>query len=69
MHRIHHSVVIKERNTNYGTIVSIWDRIFGTLKTDVNQDEIKIGIGAYNTRPEKVNFLGMLIMPFTKAVR
>jgi sterol desaturase/sphingolipid hydroxylase (fatty acid hydroxylase superfamily) len=69
MHRIHHSVVIGERNTNYGTIFSIWDRMSGTLKTDVDQDGISIGIGAYNTRPEKSNFLGMLIMPFTKAVR
>jgi hypothetical protein len=26
MHRIHHSVVIHERNTNYGTILSIWEK-------------------------------------------
>ncbi len=29
MHRIHHSVVIKERNTNYGVIFSVWDRMLG----------------------------------------
>ena len=35
MHRIHHSVVIKERNTNYGTIFSLWDRILGSLTCQV----------------------------------
>jgi sterol desaturase/sphingolipid hydroxylase (fatty acid hydroxylase superfamily) len=31
MHRIHHSVVIRERNTNYGTILSVWDKWLGHL--------------------------------------
>jgi sterol desaturase/sphingolipid hydroxylase (fatty acid hydroxylase superfamily) len=68
MHRIHHSVIIKERNTNYGTIFSVWDRIMGTLLATVNQERIRIGVGAY-TRPEKLNFHKLLLMPFTKAVR
>lgn len=68
MHRIHHSVVIKERNTNYGTIFSIWDRILGTLLTRVNQGNIRIGVGAYR-KPERLNFHQLLIMPFTRAVR
>lgn len=67
MHRIHHSVVIKERDTNYGTIFSLWDRILGTLLTRVNQDKIRIGIGAY-AKPEKLNFHQLLVMPFTKQV-
>ena len=67
MHRIHHSLVIKERNTNYGTILSLWDRILGTLLTRVDQEKIHIGIGAYN-RPEKLNFHQLLVMPFTRPV-
>ena len=47
MHRIHHSVVIKERNTNYGTVFSLWDRFFGTMRSGLDQDRIKIGVGAY----------------------
>jgi sterol desaturase/sphingolipid hydroxylase (fatty acid hydroxylase superfamily) len=68
MHRIHHSVVIKERDTNYGTIFSFWDRILGTLLTRVNQDKIRIGIGAY-AKPEKLNFHQLLVMPFTRQVK
>jgi sterol desaturase/sphingolipid hydroxylase (fatty acid hydroxylase superfamily) len=30
MHRVHHSVIIRETNSNYGFNLSIWDRWFGT---------------------------------------
>jgi sterol desaturase/sphingolipid hydroxylase (fatty acid hydroxylase superfamily) len=68
MHRIHHSVVIKERDTNYGTILSLWDRFLGTLLSDVDQGKIRIGVGAYR-RPEKLNFHHLLAMPFTRPIR
>lgn len=68
MHRIHHSVVINERNTNYGVIFSIWDRMLGTLLTTVYQDKIRIGVGAY-TKQEKLKFLNLLVMPFKRPVR
>ena len=68
MHRIHHSVKIKERNTNYGTIFSIWDRFLGTLLAGLDQTKIRIGVGAYQ-KPDKLNFHQLLVMPFTRAVR
>ena len=68
MHRIHHSVVIKERNTNYGTILSLWDKGLGTFLYDLDQSRIKIGVGAY-PKAEKVRFPHLLVMPFTKPIR
>jgi sterol desaturase/sphingolipid hydroxylase (fatty acid hydroxylase superfamily) len=68
MHRIHHSVVIEERNTNYGTVVSLWDKMLGTFLYRVDQTRIKIGVGAY-PKPEKVRFPHLLVMPFTRPVR
>ena len=68
MHRIHHSVVIKERNSNYGTIFSLWDRILETLLSQIDQARIKIGMGAYQ-KPEKIKLHHLLIMPFTKPVK
>ena len=68
MHRIHHSVVIKERDSNYGVLFSVWDRILGTLLTDINQTEIRIGVGRYQ-KQEKLNFYHLLIMPLTRRVR
>ncbi len=68
MHRIHHSVVIKERDANYGVLFSLWDRILGTLVTRTDQDRIKIGVGAYQD-PEKLRFHHLLAMPFTRPIR
>lgn len=68
MHRIHHSVVIKERDSNYGTIFSLWDRSLGTLIKDLDQGKIRIGVGAYN-KADKLNLHHLLWMPFTKRVR
>ncbi|WP_299860623.1 sterol desaturase family protein [uncultured Hoeflea sp.] len=32
MHRIHHSTVERETNSNYGATLVIWDRVFGTYQ-------------------------------------
>lgn len=68
MHRIHHSVVIRERDSNYGTIFSVWDRFLGTLTKGIDQERIRIGVGAYR-KFQKLNFHQLLVMPFTKTVR
>jgi sterol desaturase/sphingolipid hydroxylase (fatty acid hydroxylase superfamily) len=68
MHRIHHSVVIRERDTNYGTILSIWDRALGTLLKNVDQEGIVIGLGPYR-KPGDLGLLSLLAMPFTRAIR
>jgi len=68
MHRIHHSVVIKERDSNYGTIFSVWDRFLGTLTKNVDQNRIKIGVGAYR-KSEELNLYQLLLMPFTKLIK
>ncbi len=68
MHRIHHSVKIHERDTNYGTILSIWDRLLGTLLKDIPQETIIIGVGPYR-EPEKLGLPHLLLMPFTKPIK
>jgi sterol desaturase/sphingolipid hydroxylase (fatty acid hydroxylase superfamily) len=68
MHRVHHSVVINERDSNYGTIFSVWDRIFGTFSMNVDQDRVVIGMGAYRDFT-KLALRHLLRMPFSRAVR
>lgn len=63
MHRIHHSVRIRERDSNYGVILSIWDRMLGTLTTGVEQEKIVIGL---HREIEKLGFWGLLAQPFTR---
>jgi sterol desaturase/sphingolipid hydroxylase (fatty acid hydroxylase superfamily) len=56
-----------ERDSNYGAIFSIWDRIPGTLLTNVDPKKIRIGVGEY-PKPDKLNFHHLLARPFTKPV-
>ncbi|MDZ7641574.1 MAG: sterol desaturase family protein [Desulfurivibrio sp.] len=65
IHRVHHSVKIKERDSNYGVIFSLWDRLFGTLRTRVEQDSIVIGIGSHRDL-SRLGLLRLLAMPFTR---
>src|SRR6266480_1655759 len=43
MHGIHHSIVQRETNSNWGTIFCWWDKLHRTLRRDVPQDQITIG--------------------------
>jgi sterol desaturase/sphingolipid hydroxylase (fatty acid hydroxylase superfamily) len=67
MHRIHHSVEVKETNSNYGFNLSIWDRMLGTYIHNATraQPEIVIGVEAFRQRQE-VSFLNLLAIPFRK---
>jgi sterol desaturase/sphingolipid hydroxylase (fatty acid hydroxylase superfamily) len=34
MHRVHHSVIRRETDSNYGFNFSFWDRLFGTYRPE-----------------------------------
>jgi sterol desaturase/sphingolipid hydroxylase (fatty acid hydroxylase superfamily) len=38
LHRIHHSVSFDQANSNYGAVLSVWDRLFGTY-TRISRSE------------------------------
>ena len=63
MHRIHHSVVESERNSNYGFCLSIWDRFLGTYTVEPRGE---LDIGLANRREPALNSTlgGVLRMPF-----
>jgi sterol desaturase/sphingolipid hydroxylase (fatty acid hydroxylase superfamily) len=65
MHGIHHSMVREETDSNWSSGLTVWDRIHGTIRLDVSQDEITIGVPAY-PRPEDVELLKSLAMPFVE---
>ncbi|MBA3014317.1 MAG: sterol desaturase family protein [Proteobacteria bacterium] len=62
LHRVHHSVKIKEHNSNYGVIFSLWDRMLGTLITEVEQETIVIGTKPYRDI-EKLGLWQLLLLP------
>lgn len=66
MHRVHHSVVIRETNSNYGFNLPWWDRLFGTYKDQPDRGHIDMVIGLSQFRdPEKLTLPQLLILPFT----
>jgi sterol desaturase/sphingolipid hydroxylase (fatty acid hydroxylase superfamily) len=65
MHGIHHSIVQRETNSNWGTIFCWWDKLHRTLRRDVPQDAITVGVAAYRVEHELT--LGKLLaLPFRK---
>lgn len=65
MHGIHHSQVREETNSNYAVVLSWWDTLHRTLRLNVSQSEIVIGVPGYS-RPEDNRFWRLLAMPFRK---
>jgi len=65
MHRIHHSVIRRETDSNYGFYLSVWDRLFGTYTEDPEKghDAMDIGLGPSLT-PKAHSFPFSLAIPF-----
>jgi sterol desaturase/sphingolipid hydroxylase (fatty acid hydroxylase superfamily) len=63
MHGIHHSDIREEDNSNFGVVFPWWDRLHGTLRLNVPQAQVTIGIPGYS-RPEDNRVLRSLAMPF-----
>ncbi|MFB2969714.1 sterol desaturase family protein [Aerosakkonema sp. BLCC-F183] len=60
-HRIHHSQIVKETNSNYASLLSVWDRFFKSYRYSKNPESIKIGLVEY---PRELNFVKLLKLPF-----
>jgi sterol desaturase/sphingolipid hydroxylase (fatty acid hydroxylase superfamily) len=65
MHGIHHSRRFDETNSNWSTVFSFWDRLHGTLRLNVPQSRVDIGISGYSV-PEDNTIGAVLAMPFRK---
>ena len=65
MHRVHHSVIIRETNSNFGFNLSWWDRLFGTYRPQPAKGHEAMTIGLSQFRePEKLTLPWLLVLPF-----
>ena len=65
MHRIHHSTIKIETNSNYGFNLSVWDKLFGTYKENAQHEQSKMDIGLENYRnSSELSYLKLLKLPF-----
>lgn len=71
MHRVHHSVIPAETNSNFGFSFSIWDRLGGTYRAQPREghEDMTIGLKAPHDAEQTNRLWPMLAMPFTLPVR
>ncbi len=66
MHRVHHSVAIRETNRNFGFNFPWWDRIFGTYQAQPVSGHRNMTIGLSQFRkPEDLTLGKLLVLPYT----
>jgi sterol desaturase/sphingolipid hydroxylase (fatty acid hydroxylase superfamily) len=65
MHRVHHSVIPAETNSNFGFNLSVWDRLLGTYQAQPKEGHEKMKIGLDVFHDEKYLPVNMLLeQPF-----
>ena len=66
MHRVHHSVIARETNSNFGFNLPWWDRLCGTYCAQPEQGHEGMTIGLKQFRdPKRLTLPWMLALPFT----
>lgn len=63
MHGIHHSIARQETESNWSSGLTLWDRLHGTLRLNVPQREVTIGVPAWRT-PDVVTLPKVVALPF-----
>lgn len=66
MHRVHHSTIVRETNSNFGFNFPWWDRLCGTYRPqpEKGHQDMTIGLKEYRD-PERLNLYRLLVLPFT----
>ncbi len=65
LHRIHHSVIVAETNSNFGFSVPFWDRLCGTYRDQPGQPQTTMPLGLQDYRDPRALGLGrLLLLPF-----
>jgi sterol desaturase/sphingolipid hydroxylase (fatty acid hydroxylase superfamily) len=70
MHRVHHSVIVRETNSNFGFNLPWWDFLFGTYRAQPARGHEGMTIGLEQFREEQVadRLDRMLLLPFVGQV-
>jgi len=61
MHKVHHSRLQPETDSNYSNIFSVWDRVFGTYTNRIDFHALRYGL---DDPDEHDTFVALLRMPF-----
>ena len=64
LHHVHHHYQKPYTDSNYGDVLSIWDRMFGTFKK-LNSKELVYGLDTCMDKKENNNFKSLIKIPFS----
>jgi sterol desaturase/sphingolipid hydroxylase (fatty acid hydroxylase superfamily) len=67
-HQLHHSIEPRHYNRNYGLLLSVWDRMFGTLAVPEPGQHFTFGL-ANNEHDEYQSLLRLHVVPLVKICR
>ena len=65
MHKVHHHWQQPYTDSNYGAVLSIWDRMFGTYKK-LDPSQIHYGLDRYYPNDRDEDFIMLMKKPFQK---
>ncbi|MBI4000198.1 MAG: sterol desaturase family protein [Nitrospira defluvii] len=65
MHRVHHSLLPRETNTNFGFNLPWWDRLLGTYRPQpaAGHEGMTLGLEQFR-EPARLTITGILLLPF-----
>jgi sterol desaturase/sphingolipid hydroxylase (fatty acid hydroxylase superfamily) len=68
MHKVHHSRWQPETDSNYSSLFSFWDRLFGSYRLRDDPRTLRFGLDEFN-RPEDQTLTGLLATPLRQVQR
>jgi sterol desaturase/sphingolipid hydroxylase (fatty acid hydroxylase superfamily) len=68
MHKVHHSRWRPETDSNYSSLCSVWDRVFGSYREKEDYRKIHFGLDEFDSS-EHQTLRGLLATPFVSASR
>ena len=66
MHKVHHSRLQPETDSNYANIFSVWDRLFGTYTSRTDFETLRYGLDDLDDASAK-RLRGLLVLPFAQS--
>ncbi|HNN97536.1 MAG TPA: sterol desaturase family protein [Pseudomonadota bacterium] len=67
LHRYHHSQNIDEAK-NFGTVIPLWDLVFGTFLYQPKKPPERLGLDGVDTYPSSQKFFSVLALPFRRSL-
>lgn len=70
MHRVHHSTERDETDSNYGNVLSVWDRLFASYRAVPRKGQLDMELGQTSDRsPQDQRLRALLVQPLRRNAR